>query len=213
MLASNESTDRPAEPGPPCGHWMPRLQAHCTRSASHPGRHRSRSAEPPGDRPACGRWMPRKKSACARKPGHQGACRSAESLIQNRPRKTSRRIGVRVADDPAVRARWKRSHKFVRLGITEVQFNEMVAAQGYACAVCRKPFGEGQRICADHDHHCCPKQADATAKTCGQCIRGLLCVPCNTNLGWYERFGSSVTAYLARQATGKGVQPAQRPRS
>jgi hypothetical protein len=114
-------------------------------------------------------------------------------------------VGVRVADDPVVRARWNRAHRFVRLGITEDHFNDMLAAQGYACAVCREPFGEGQRVCADHDHDCCPKDADRTAKTCGRCIRGLLCVPCNTNLGWYEKFGSSAIAYLARHAAGRAV--------
>jgi hypothetical protein len=200
MSASNEPADDQGAPGPLCEHWMPRLQARCTRKPLHPGPHRARHSGPPGDRPACGRWMPLKKTACARKLGHLGECRSAESLIERRPRKTTRRIGVRVADDPAVRARWNKAHRFVRLGITEDQFNEMLEAQGYACAVCRERFGEGQRICADHDHRCCPKEDDRTAKTCGQCIRGLLCVPCNTNLGWYEHLGVAIVAYLARYA-------------
>jgi hypothetical protein len=80
----------------------------------------------------------------------------------------------------------------------------MLAAQGYACAICRDPF-ENQRICADHDHGCCPKLTDQTAKTCGRCIRGLLCVPCNTNLGWYELVGPAVDDYLTRYASSKAA--------
>jgi Recombination endonuclease VII len=130
-------------------------------------------SDEPTDRPAepgslCGRWMPRKRTACARRTGHQGECRSAEALTEKRQRKTARRVGVRVADDPAVRARWNKAHRFVRLGMSEDQFNEMLAAQGYACAICREPFGERRRICADHDHGCCPEQDGRWAKTCGQ---------------------------------------------
>jgi hypothetical protein len=73
MAASDDLTDHPVEPGPFCDHWMPRVQVRCTRPPSHPGRHRARDAEPPGDGPVCGRWMPLKQTACARKPGHQGA--------------------------------------------------------------------------------------------------------------------------------------------
>jgi hypothetical protein len=155
---------------------------------------------PAADRPLCGKWMPRAKAHCGRKPLHPGKCITAKALkqqVDNRPRKSTRKRGVRLGDDPGVAARWRRAHKFVRLGITEEQFNQMLEAQGYACAICREPFGD-QRICADHDHNCCPKVAKQTAKTCGKCIRGLLCVPCNTNLGWYELVGQSVDAYLAR---------------
>jgi hypothetical protein len=44
------------------------------------------------------------------------------------------------------------------------------------------------------------KQVDRTAKTCGKCIRGLLCVKCNTWLGWMEKHGDRARAYLS-QAT------------
>lgn len=104
---------------------------------------------------------------------------------------------------PEDRARWHKAHKFVRLGITEDQFNAMLEAQGCACAMCREPFGEGERIFADHDHNCCPKQIKQTAKTCGKCIRGLLCFRCNTALGDVELYGELAAAYLARAAQGR----------
>jgi hypothetical protein len=144
------------------------------------------------DRDVCGKWMPRAHAPCARKPRHPGKCITAEALAgqaTRRPPKTDRRHGVRTRDDPAVRARWNRTHKFVRLGITERQFNEILAAQNHACAMCRRPFADDQRIFADHDHNCCPYQPKRTAKTCGRCIRGLLCFRCNTALGYIEKYG------------------------
>ena len=148
----------------------------------------------------CGKWMPVSQAPCGRPAGHPGKCVTAQALANhgdNRPRKTARRRGVRAEDDPAVRARRRRKHKFVRLGITEEQFNALLEAQGYACGICREPFEDYQRICADHDHSCCPAQPRATAKTCGECLRGLLCVRCNTHLGWMERYGDMAKAYLA----------------
>lgn len=153
--------------------------------------------------PRCGKWMPRKKATCARKRGHKGDCRTAEGMKDSTQRKTARRRGIRRRDDPAVKAQWTRAHKFVRLGITEEEFNQMLEAQGYACAMCREPFAEGQRINSDHDHNCCPKQPKATAKTCGKCIRGLLCFRCNTALGYIEKYGALAEAYLERATTYK----------
>lgn len=72
----------------------------------------------------------------------------------------------------------------------------MLEAQGHACAMCAKTFGEGDRIFADHDHTCCPKQVKATAKTCGRCVRGLLCFRCNTALGYIENYGALARQYL-----------------
>jgi hypothetical protein len=158
-----------------------------------------------GDR--CGKWMPSRQTYCARPPGHSGKCISEAALLQramNRPRKTTRRRGVRGADDPVVRARWRRAHKFRRLGISEERFNELLEIQGYACAICREDFGD-KFPQADHDPSCCPKQLKATARTCGECLRGLLCVPCNTNLGWFEENRELVMAYLA--AASEGYQP------
>jgi hypothetical protein len=143
----------------------------------------------------CGKWMPRKKTTCARKSGHRGECRTAEALADNKERKTERRWGTRRRDDPAAVARWRRAHKFVRLGITEEQFNRLLEAQGHACGMCRQLFGDTYPQ-VDHDHTCCPRQVKATAKTCGKCIRGLLCFRCNTALGYIERYGAMAKKYL-----------------
>ena len=34
------------------------------------------------------------------------------------------------------------AHKFRRLGISEERFNELLEAQGYACAICGEEFGD-----------------------------------------------------------------------
>jgi hypothetical protein len=70
-------------------------------------------------------------------------------------------------------------------------------------ALCHEPFEEGQRICADHDHNCCPAQPDATAKTCGKCIRGLLHARCNSAVGIVETLGDAVKEYLSQFETAK----------
>lgn len=147
------------------------------------------------DQPTCGKWMPRSRAYCARSPQHHGECRTAKALEDHRQRKTERRRG-KTLDTPEARAKWRRAHKFVRFGITEERFNRMLAAQGYACGICREPFGDG-RICIDHDHACCPVSADGRSRSCGECVRGLLCVRCNTWLGWMDKYGKLARAYLA----------------
>lgn len=145
----------------------------------------------------CGKWMPRKKARCARVRGHKGECRTQAALADHRwQKKTERRRGSRE-EQLANRRRWNRTYKFTRLGITEEEFNALLEKQGHACAICRSPFEDGKRICADHDHACCPVQPHAIAKTCGKCIRGLLCVKCNTWLGWMEKYGDLARVYLA----------------
>jgi hypothetical protein len=61
-------------------------------------------------------------------------------------------------------------------------FEAMLARQGGACAACgaTEPGGKG-RFNVDHDHACCPGD-----KSCGQCVRGLLCAGCNSGIGFFN---------------------------
>jgi hypothetical protein len=56
-----------------------------------------------------------------------------------------------------------------------------------------QPFTDDSVICVDHDHSCCP----AEKQSCGKCIRGLLCLDCNTTLGKIERKLDMAQVYLA----------------
>lgn len=64
--------------------------------------------------------------------------------------------------------------------LTPEDYDRMLIAQNSACAVCGTgvPGGKGKVFHIDHDRSCCPG-----VKSCGKCIRGLLCSPCNVTLG------------------------------
>ena len=144
-------------------------------------------------RDACGKWMPRKQVSCARILEHKGDCRTAEALADSRARQTARRKGVRLRDDPEARRRWGRKHKLTRYGLTQKQFDWLLEGQQYACAMGGEPFTESTQIFVDHDHSCCPGER----QSCGKCVRGLLCLSCNTALGQIERKAGLARAYLA----------------
>lgn len=81
-------------------------------------------------------------------------------------------------------ARNKRRRRVLKAhGLTEDEYNTLLAAQGGVCAICRTqdPGGKsGLRFHIDHDRIHCPGY-----KCCGKCVRGLLCVRCNTGLGLF----------------------------
>ncbi len=64
-----------------------------------------------------------------------------------------------------------------RYGLQPGEFDEMFAHQNGECAICLSPFGD-DTPCIDHDHTCCPG-----LKSCGKCVRGILCRQCNAWLG------------------------------
>lgn len=93
-----------------------------------------------------------------------------------------------------------REERFAKYSITEQQYMEMLAAQDYSCAICgTKRPGRNNSITSwavDHDHSCCPGD-----RSCGECIRGLLCGNCNTMLGMAQDKPSrldAAAAYLRR---------------
>lgn len=59
------------------------------------------------------------------------------------------------------------------------EYEALLESQGGVCKVCKNPEPAGHgRFHVDHDHNCCP-----TKKSCGKCIRGLLCSRCNPMIG------------------------------
>lgn len=90
-------------------------------------------------------------------------------------------------------------HRLWRYGLTPEAYAALLAVQDGLCAICRTNDPKGARISlwnVDHDHSCCPG-----TKSCGECIRGLLCGPCNRAIG---QFGDdpavveAAAAYLRR---------------
>lgn len=59
-------------------------------------------------------------------------------------------------------------------------YDAMFLEQGGVCGICGNTERE-RRLSIDHDHRCCPGK-----KSCGRCVRGLLCMRCNLALGTYE---------------------------
>jgi hypothetical protein len=66
--------------------------------------------------------------------------------------------------------------------LTQAEYEEKLAAQGGGCAICgsKSPGKNRTRFARDHDHRCCPGRGQ---KTCGKCLRALLCHDCNVGLG------------------------------
>lgn len=67
-----------------------------------------------------------------------------------------------------------RSHGMV----SELEYQSLLALQDGCCGACGRHPKNGERLVIDHDHSCCPG-----VKSCGECIRGLLCAGCNAGIG------------------------------
>jgi len=73
-----------------------------------------------------------------------------------------------------------------RYGISLEAYESMLEAQGNVCAICKQPEkaratrggSSTANYAVDHDHSCCPG-----TKSCGKCVRGILCRACNHGLG------------------------------
>lgn len=118
-----------------------------------------------------------------------------------------RRSYERERADPAAHNARQRQYRW---GMTEAEMAALLARQGGGCAICRaaEPGGRGAWH-VDHDHTCCPSYSKGgKARTCGRCIRGLLCTRCNVGLGNYRHDPNLLIAaagYLARYQTTKEI--------
>lgn len=88
-------------------------------------------------------------------------------------------------------ARLKRQYN-----MTLEQYDKILEEQENGCAICGSEVTETPYF-IDHDHKCCPG-----AKSCGECVRGLLCMMCNSALGMLKddpEIIASALKYIVRR--------------
>ena len=112
----------------------------------------------------CEEWRPESEYASSKgkADGLQSRCRPCNAAIY---RENAERVRDKMREQ--------------RFGITREEFDALFDAQGRVCDICGTGDPGGIYWCVDHDHACCP----GSDKTCGKCIRGILCARCNHALG------------------------------
>lgn len=112
-------------------------------------------------------------------PNVKGQCKDCPEGVSRVVRRPGPRCAehtraFRVKTKAAKHGRWIRD----TYGITPEAYEDMYEAQGRVCALCRRANGRTRKLSVDHDHGCCPGKV-----SCGQCVRSLICGPCNEMLG------------------------------
>lgn len=115
----------------------------------------------------CQAWKPEDAfaSSSGKRDGLQSRCRACNAAIY---RATAGKVRDKMREQ--------------RFDLTREQFDAMLESQGRSCAICGTTDPGNRYWCVDHDHTCCP----ASNKTCGQCVRGILCSYCNAGLGQFR---------------------------
>lgn len=103
-------------------------------------------------------------------------CRSCEQLFPADEFTTSGKYHTSYCKECASKKAFLRLLK--RMGLSEEKYNQMVSDQNNLCFICKRPEVSGRRLAIDHDHNCCP-----SGRSCGNCVRGLICFKCNSALG------------------------------
>lgn len=96
---------------------------------------------------------------------HCKVCRSA----YDKQRRASFTPEQREQYDAQMRER----HLRLKYGISEAEYLFLFAEQEGVCKICGKPEAQNKQLAVDHDH--------LTGK-----VRGLLCMLCNTRIGYFE---------------------------
>lgn len=92
----------------------------------------------------------------------------------------------------AVRA----SIRLNKYGLTERQFQDILESQDGKCEGCQTQDPGRTYWHVDHDHACCTGK-----KSCGKCVRGVLCSNCNTALGFMKdnpQTAKNLSSYLQK---------------
>jgi len=77
-----------------------------------------------------------------------------------------------------------KQYRLNKYNITSELYDKLLEAQKGLCKICSTLLSDNSRTsrpCVDHDHKCCAGQ-----KSCGKCVRGIICDDCNTALGKFK---------------------------
>jgi hypothetical protein len=110
-----------------------------------------------------------------------GAAADLATLVRKIPKP-----GERAHDRPGYHRDWT-------YNLAPGQYEAMYEAQDGRCAVCER---RQEVLDVDHDHRCCPGD-----RSCGRCVRGLLCRNCNRAAGYLGESAENAVAlgfYLGR---------------
>lgn len=96
------------------------------------------------------------------------------------------RLAARTAATRRYRQQHPERRKHVRLRqgykLSLLDYYALLSAQGGGCAICGgMPTSNRTWFTIDHDHTCCPGK-----RSCGKCVRGLLCASCNSGMGYFK---------------------------
>lgn len=84
---------------------------------------------------------------------------------------------------------YHRTHRVKQYGVAD--YDALFDLYDGKCHICRKEQSVDRHLSIDHDHECCEE-----FPLCGECVRGLLCVVCNRNIAWFEKYGDAIAGYL-----------------
>lgn len=139
--------------------------------------------------PKCGITKPTSKFYKRSDGRCESYCRECHTIASSDSR---RRRVANFTDEE--RKQFAFSRRLTRFRISEDKFWGQLAEQQWMC-VCGVAIDEST-LFIDHDHACCPNEG-----SCGRCVRGFLCVNCNTALGHLKDSpdrAMSLAAYLLR---------------
>lgn len=115
--------------------------------------------------------------------GSHGACKRCQATARSTEEHKVVRRAYRKKRYPQDREIILARHRESQYGLVAGQFAVMLRVQAGRCAICRQmPSAESRGLHVDHDHSCCTSHA----KSCGKCVRALLCDKCNTGLGKFR---------------------------
>lgn len=131
-------------------------------------------------------------SPCAREWSSEYRIKNREAL---RVKDKIHRISRKERDPIAFEAAHFKKSIYSRYRLSVEDYEKLVELLGNLCGICKKPEPTpGKRLSVDHDHKCCPG-----TRSCGNCIRGLLCSVCNPRLGRFETYEVEMLEWCDRR--------------